>query len=72
MNFFADESVDRQIVERLRQDGHHVRYVAEMASGLSDDVVLAAANAEAALLLTTDKDFGEMVFRRRLETQASS
>lgn len=68
MNFLADESVDRQIVERLRQDGHRVWYVAEMEPGISDDIVLASANREAALLLTADKDFGEMVFRQRLHT----
>lgn len=55
MNFLADESVDRQIVERLRQDGHLVWYVAEMEPGISDDIVLASANQEAALLLTADK-----------------
>jgi predicted nuclease of predicted toxin-antitoxin system len=65
MNFLADESVDRQIVDRLRQDGHLVRYVAEMGPGISDDTVLDLANQEAALLLTADKDFGELVFRQR-------
>jgi len=36
MNFVADESVDRQIVERLRNDGHSVWYVAEMAPSISE------------------------------------
>jgi hypothetical protein len=31
MKFVADENIDRQIVDRLRQDGHIVMYVAEMA-----------------------------------------
>ncbi len=31
MNFVVDESVDGQIVERLRDDGHSVWYVAEMS-----------------------------------------
>ncbi len=66
MNFLADESVDHPIVEHLRQDGHRIWYVAEMEPGITDDVVLALANREAALLLTADKDFGEMVFRQRL------
>ena len=65
MNFLADESVDRQIVDRLRQDGHLVWYVAEMEPGIADDTVLDLANQEAALLLTADKDFGELVFRQR-------
>ena len=37
MTFLADESVDRQIVERLRLDGHRVAYVAEMSPGIMDD-----------------------------------
>ena len=64
MNFVADEGIDRCIVDRLRQDGHQVWYVAEMAPAIPDEAVLEAANREAALLLTADKDFGEMVFRQ--------
>ena len=44
MNFFADESLDRQIVTRLRQDGHVVLDVTEMYPGISDDKVLSMAN----------------------------
>ncbi len=40
MNLLADESVDQQIVTRLRQDEHVVLYVAEMSPSVSDDVVL--------------------------------
>lgn len=65
MNFLADENLDQQIVERLRQDDHLVLYVAEMEPGISDDVVLNLANQEEAVLLTADKDFGELVFRLR-------
>ena len=64
MNFVADEGVDCCIVDRLRQDGHQIWYVAEMAPAISDEAVLGIANREAALLLTADKDFGEMVFRQ--------
>jgi len=31
VNILADESVDQPIVNRLREDGHTVLYVAEMA-----------------------------------------
>lgn len=65
MNFLADESVDRQIVDRLRQQGHAVLFVAEMEPGISDDTVLQLAHRESAVLLTADKDFGEAVFRQR-------
>jgi predicted nuclease of predicted toxin-antitoxin system len=64
MNLLADESIDGQIVYRLRQDGHQVHYVAEMEPGISDDTVLDLANRETALLLTADKDFGELAYRQ--------
>jgi hypothetical protein len=44
MNFFADESLDRQITVRLRQGGHAVLDVTEMDPGISDDKVLSMAN----------------------------
>lgn len=64
MNFFADESVDRPIVERLRQQRHEVLYVAEIFPSISDDMVLDRANALDAILLTADKDFGDLVYRQ--------
>ncbi len=64
MNLLADESVDRPIVERLRQEGHVVAYVAEFSPGITDDEVLQVANNSGALLLTADKDFGELVYRQ--------
>ena len=51
MNFLADESVDQQIVDRLRADGHSVVYVAEMDPGIDDKDVLNAANQQMALLI---------------------
>ena len=64
MNFLVDEGVDRQIVDKLRQDGHSALYIAEMAPGIGDDEVLEMANEQGALLLTSDKDFGELVYRQ--------
>ena len=61
MNILADESVDQPIVNRLREDGHTVLYVAEMDPGISDEVVLQEANNREFLLLTADIDFGELV-----------
>jgi predicted nuclease of predicted toxin-antitoxin system len=65
VKFLADEGLDWPIVERMRAEGYDVTYVAEMAPGLSDDDVLRLALADRRVLLTTDKDFGEIVRRRR-------
>jgi len=64
VTFLADECVDRQIVDRLRHNGHTVLCVAEMEPGISDQEVLNLVNQEEAILLTADKDFGELVFRQ--------
>ena len=69
MNFVADESVDRQIIEKLRHNGHAVLYVTEMAPAISDEEVLKIANDQSAPLITSDKDFGELVFRQGLASQ---
>lgn len=57
MKFVADECVDGRIVARLRAGGH------EFGPGAGDEAVLETANRTGALLLTADKDFGDLVFR---------
>lgn len=63
MNFVVDEGVDLQIVVSLRNKGHNVLYIAEISSGITDDLVLIYANEQNRILMTRDKDFGEMVYR---------
>lgn len=65
MNLVVDESVDNLIVDALRRDGHNVLYISEFAPSIDDDTVLDLANQHDALLLTEDKDFGELVFRNK-------
>jgi len=69
VNFVADESVDQQIVQRLREEGQAVWYFVETGPGASNEDVLELAKRKEAILLTADKDFGEMVFRQRQVTE---
>jgi len=68
MKFVADENVDVPLIARLRKDGHDVYAVIEMLAGISDDEVLTQANQRGVVLLTGDKDFGELVYRDRRYT----
>jgi predicted nuclease of predicted toxin-antitoxin system len=68
MRLVADEGVDKAIIDALRAAGFSVTYFAEAGSGSSDQEILAAANQSQTLLLTCDKDFGELVYRQRLAT----
>ncbi len=63
MKFLADECCDAGIVASLRAAGHDVSYVPEQQAGISDDEVLQTAFREGRILLTEDKDFGELVYR---------
>ena len=65
MRYLADESVERQIVDALRRAGYHVDYIAELAPGAADPDVLERANRGSSVLITGDKGFGELVYRRR-------
>ena len=65
MKLLADEGVDAAIVALVREDGHDVVYVAELSPGITDEAVLELANGDERVLLTVDKDFGELVYRLR-------
>lgn len=63
MRWFADECVDATLVGCLRAAGHDVVYVAELAAGMTDAEAIVLANNDSRILLTEDKDFGELVVR---------
>lgn len=65
MLFLADECCDALVVSRLRDLGYDVTYVAELVPGLTDPDVLAQSVSEKRVLLTEDRDFGELVFREQ-------
>lgn len=67
MTFVADECVFGTIIDRLRADGHTVHAIRDTNRGEADPDVLAIAVSHEAVLLTQDKDFGELVFRHQLK-----
>jgi predicted nuclease of predicted toxin-antitoxin system len=48
----------------LRESGHDVVYMSDVAPRTADPDVLNRAESEKRLLLTEDKDFGDLVFRQ--------
>lgn len=67
MRWLVDECVDAALVAQLRDAGHDVVYTADVEPSASDVEVITHARAEGRLLLTEDKDFGELVFRQAME-----
>lgn len=64
-SFLADECVGRSIVETMRREGFDVAWVAEECPGADDEEVLSRAVGQGRVLLTLDKDFGELAVRLR-------
>jgi predicted nuclease of predicted toxin-antitoxin system len=63
VRWLADECVDAPLVRQLREAGHDVAYIVEGDAGATDGEIISRAHAESRLLLTEDKDFGELAFR---------
>jgi predicted nuclease of predicted toxin-antitoxin system len=66
MKIVADESVDFTIIKKLRLQGLEVLAIFEETPSITDEEVLSIAVDSNALLITEDKDFGELVFRLKL------
>jgi predicted nuclease of predicted toxin-antitoxin system len=66
MRLLANENIPRNAVESLRARGHDVVWVRLSAPGSSDPDVLAVAAQQKRILLTFDKDFGEIARRSSL------
>jgi len=66
MRVLADENFPRAAIAALEAAGHDVVWVRLTAPGATDPDVLALAARENRILLTFDKDFGELAARSRL------
>jgi predicted nuclease of predicted toxin-antitoxin system len=64
MNFLADESCAGPVIRALRESGHDVVAISEVAKGATDEEVLERALNEERVLITEDRDFGELVYAR--------
>jgi predicted nuclease of predicted toxin-antitoxin system len=66
MRFLADENVSRLVVDRLRSAKFDVQAMTDIGPGTSDPDVLEAARTKDRIVITEDRDFGELVVRQRL------
>jgi predicted nuclease of predicted toxin-antitoxin system len=66
MRFVVDECTGSVVAKWLRDQGHDVFSVYDDARGLDDKSILQRACDEERILVTCDKDFGELIFRDEL------
>ena len=70
MRFLANENFPAGAIARLKEKGHDVAWVRKLAPGCDDRYVISLAEKEGRVLLTFDKDFGELVFKTGLRPSA--
>jgi predicted nuclease of predicted toxin-antitoxin system len=63
MLFLANENSPLSSIVRLRDAGHDVAAIIEDSPGVKDDEVLAKASQEKRILLTFDRDYGELIYK---------
>jgi predicted nuclease of predicted toxin-antitoxin system len=65
LRWIADENIPKTSIQSLRDAGFEVLSVAEYKPGLTDLEVLELARQNGYGLLTFDRDFGELIFRKQ-------
>lgn len=66
MKLFANENIPLASVNVLRAAGYDVLHAAKECPGAKDEFVLSLASREQRVLFTFDRDYGELIFLRRL------
>lgn len=67
MHFLANENFPAPGIALLRSAGYDLTSIRETAPGVSDHVVIAMARTESRVILTFDKDYGEIIFKEGIE-----
>ena len=68
MRFLADENCDFGVVRALQRAGYDVVCVKDVAGGAPDEEVIRIAIAQQRVLITEDKDFGQLVFASAIDS----
>ena len=63
MKFLVDENLGKKFTNLLTQEGYDAVFVGDVMRGAPDEKVLPMAESEKRVLITDDKDFGELIFR---------
>lgn len=66
MKLITDENIGLEVVNFLREAGHDVISIIENHRGSADEIVLKKAVNEDRVLITSDTDFGELIYHQKL------
>jgi predicted nuclease of predicted toxin-antitoxin system len=61
----ADENIPLYVVKQLRKEGYQIIPVAEKFAGSSDEKILELSSRNKWVIITFDKDFGELIYKQK-------
>jgi predicted nuclease of predicted toxin-antitoxin system len=70
VRLLANENIPYAAIRYLREQGHEVAAVVDDMAGAPDELVLSRANEEGRILITFDRDYGELIYLRGLPCPA--
>ncbi len=65
LKFIADVNVEKVIVDYLLEEGYDVKWIPDYNCEMLDEDLLEMAKVEGRILITNDKDFGELIFLQK-------
>lgn len=65
IKFIADVNIEKAIVDYLSEKAYDVKWVPDFNCKILDEELLSLARREKRILITNDKDFGELIFLQR-------
>lgn len=65
MRFLANENLPRRSIEVLRTLGYEVDSISEDSPGITDQQVIERAVKDGSIIVTFDRDYGELIFRHK-------
>ncbi len=69
MQFLVDENLGSRFAEVLKRHGYRALFAGSIMRGAPDEDILSFAEKESMVIITEDKDFGELVFRLKLSSR---
>lgn len=66
LKLLADVNIEKLIIDNLMERGYDIKGVININKHLIDEEILNLANSEKRVIITNDKDFGEIVYRQKL------
>ncbi len=66
MKFLIDENIGQSVINYLKRKKYNILTAKEKFISLEDHYILKQAYKEKRIIITNDKDFGELIFREKI------